>query len=166
MPTSSGMLLAGEVGKPHGLAGEVYVIVISDDPGRFEPGSRLQREDGSVLTVATSRVHGTRFLVRFEGVDSREQAMLLRGPLYVEAGEARALDEDEFWHDDLVGCAVMVNGSAVGTVSGVLAGPVQDLLRVDTDNGERLVPIVKEIVIAVDVTEKRIELDPPEGLLD
>lgn len=160
------MLLAGEVGKPHGLAGEVYVIVISDDPGRFDPGSTLRRVDGETLTVATSRAHGTRFLVRFEGIESREQAMLLRGPLYVEAGETRTLDENEFWHDDLAGCSVMVHGTQVGVVSGVLAGPVQDLLQVETDRGLRLVPLVKEIVTSVDVSEKRIELDPPEGLLD
>ena|SRR5688500_7201042 len=160
------MLLAGEVGKPHGLAGEVYVIVISDDPGRFEPGSTLQREDGSVLKVATSRVHGTRFLVRFEGTDSREQAMLLRGPLYIEPGETRTLEEDEFWHDDLTGCDVFVEGSRVGTVTSVLSGPVQDLLQIETDGGERLIPLVKDIVTSVDISGKRIELDPPEGLLD
>lgn len=165
MPNLPGMLLAGEVGKPHGLAGEVYVVVISDDPHRFEPGSILQREDGSSLTVASSRAHGDRFLVRFDGIGSREQAMLLRGPLFVPAGETRTLDEDEFWHDDLIGCAVMVEGSSVGTVSAVLTGPVQDLLRVDTDQGERLVPLVKEIVTAVDTDSKQITLDPPEGLL-
>jgi 16S rRNA processing protein RimM len=126
----------------------------------------LQREDGTALTVVTSRPHGSRFLVRFDGIDSRDQAMLLRGPLYVEAGEARALDQDEFWHDDLVGCAVVVGDAEVGTVSGVLTGPVQDLLQVDTERGERLVPLVKEIVTTVDTEARRITVSPPEGLLD
>lgn len=160
------MLLAGEVGKPHGLAGEVYVVVISDDPHRFQPGSVLQRADGSSLTVASSRAHGDRFLVRFDGFDTREQAMLLRGPLFVAAGEARTLEEDEFWHDDLIGCRVMVEETSIGTVVGVLTGPVQDLLRVETERGERLVPLVKEIVTTVDPAAKEITLDPPEGLLD
>lgn len=160
------MLLAGEVGKPHGLAGEVYVIVISDDPHRFEPGSTLQHGDGRVLKVASSRAHADRFLVRFDGIESREQAMGLRGALYIEEGEARTLEDDEFWHDDLVGCSVIVGGDAVGTVTGVLSGPVQDLLQVDTQKGPRLVPLVKEIVTAVDPASKQVTLDPPEGLLD
>ena len=126
----------------------------------------MQREDGTDLTVAASRPHGSRFLVHFEGIDTRDQAMLLRGPLYVEAGEARALDQDEFWHDDLVGCAVVVGDAEVGTVSGVLTGPVQDLLQVDTERGERLVPLVKEIVTTVDTEARRITISPPEGLLD
>lgn len=126
----------------------------------------MQREDGTALTVAASRPHGSRFLVRFEGIDSRDQAMLVRGPLYVEVGEARALDQDEFWHDDLVGCVVAVGDTEVGTVSGVLTGPVQDLLQVDTERGERLVPLVKEIVTSVDTKARRIAISPPEGLLD
>lgn len=160
------MLLAGEVGKPHGLAGEVYVVVISDDPQRFEPGSQLHREDGTTLVVAASRAHGDRFLVRFEGTDTREQAMFLRGPLYVPGEETRTLEDDEFWHDDLVGCAVVVGEVPVGTVTGVLSGPMQDLLQVDTTNGERLVPLVKPIVVRVDTGARQIVLDPPEGLFD
>jgi 16S rRNA processing protein RimM len=161
------MLLAGEIGKPHGLDGEVYVVVISDDPHRFLPGSTLHRDDGRPLTIVTARAHGDRFLVQFEGVDSRAEAMLLRGPLYIPATEKRSLDPDEFWHDDLVGCAVVTSdGHEVGVSSGVIAGSAQDLLRIDTTAGERLVPLVKEIVIDVDVTNKRIVLDPPEGLLD
>jgi 16S rRNA processing protein RimM len=39
-------------------------------------------------------------------------------------------------------------------------------LRVDTPRGERLVPMVKEIVPEVDTGARRIVIDPPEGLLD
>ncbi|MCA1709880.1 MAG: ribosome maturation factor RimM, partial [Actinobacteria bacterium] len=110
--------------------------------------------------------HGDRFLVHFEDIESREAAMSLRGPLYVPAAEARALETDEFWHDDLAGCSVIVGGEPVGTVSGVVAGRAQDLLRVDTARGPRLVPLVKAIVIEVDTRGKKVILDPPEGLLD
>ena len=161
------MLLAGEVGKPHGLAGDVYVVVISDDPHRYEPGATLFRDDGRTLEVASARAHGERFLVRFVGVESREDALLLRGPLYVPAAERRSLDPDEFWHDDLVGCSVVnAEGEGVGTVAGVIAGSAQDLLQITTPSGERLVPIVKAIVLQVDLATKTVVVDPPEGLLD
>ena len=44
-------------------------------------------------------------------------------------------------------------------------GPAQDLLVLDTPDGERLVPFVKEIVTEVDVEAGRVTVDPPEGLL-
>jgi 16S rRNA processing protein RimM len=157
------LLLAGRVGKPHGLSGEVYVDRISDDPRRFEPGSQLIHEDGRVLTIAAVRPHGDRFLVRFEDVDDRNAAERLRGALYVPAAERRALDEDEYWPDDLIGMEVVdVSGARLGTVTDVRGTGAQDLLVVD---GRSFVPMVKEIVRDVDVEARVIAIDPPEGLI-
>lgn len=160
-------MLAGQIGKPHGLGGEVYVIRISDDPRRFEPGSELLHEDGRTLVVAETRTHRDRFLVRFEGFTDRTAAEALRGALYVPASEARELEDGEFWERDLEGLDVVHarTGDPVGTVAYVLESPAQDLLVVETPAGERMVPLVDEIVVAVDVEAGRVEVDPPEGLL-
>jgi 16S rRNA processing protein RimM len=161
------MLLAGEAGKPHGLAGAVYVVPISDDPRRFEPGSTLVREDGTELVIESARRHANRLMVKFDGVDTREAAEGLRGPLFISEDDVRDLDDDEFWLHDLEGCAVVDSaGEVVGTLSRVVPGAAQDLLAVDTPLGERLVPLVKEIVVDVDVEARRITIDPPAGLLD
>jgi 16S rRNA processing protein RimM len=162
-----GRLLAGEIGKPHGLGGEVYVMRISDDPRRFEAGSELLRPDGSSLTVEAAREHGTRLLVKFAGVDDRSGAEALRGPVYIPADQARTLEKDEFWGHELAGCAVVLpGGEAVGVVRDVVPGRAQDLLAIETDRGARLVPAVKEIVVGVDIPARRVTIDPPEGLLD
>lgn len=140
---------------------------ISDDPRRFDPGAELEHENGRVLVVESSRVHGARFLVRFEGTGTREEAEGLRGALYVEDGDRRALEEDEYWQTDLIGCSVVLqDGAAVGEVTGVVEAPAQELLVVATDRGERMIPLVQAIVPTVDVAARRITIDPPEGLLD
>ncbi|MDP9068908.1 MAG: ribosome maturation factor RimM [Actinomycetota bacterium] len=165
--TPPGMLLAGEIGKPHGTAGDVYVVRISDDPNRFDPGAVLTHEDGRELVVESSRVHRDRFLVRFEGVATREQAEALRGPLYVPAEARRELEESEYWEQDLVGCTVeLADGNEVGTVSDVIVRPAQDLLEVDTPAGTRFVPFVQAIVKEVDLDARRVLVDPPAGLFD
>ena len=161
------MLLAGQIGKPHGTAGDVYVIRISDDPHRFDPGATLIHEDGRELTVVSSRVHRDRFLVRFEGAVDREGAESLRGALFVPAGEARSLAEGEFWPHDLMGFDVSLpDGTHVGTLERVQPAPAQDLFVVSTERGERLVPYVADIVAEIDMKARRIVIDPPEGLLD
>ncbi len=141
---------------------------ISDDPRRFEPGSRLHHEDGRQLTVESAREHRNRFLVKFEGVGARTEADGLRGALYVPASDARELDSGEFWERDLEGLAAVHAGTGqeIGTVAYVQPGPAQDLLVLDTPDGERLVPFVSEIVVEVDVGAGRVVVDPPEGLLD
>ncbi len=143
------------------------MIRISDDPRRFEPGSRLHHEDGRELAVESARDHRNRLLVKFEGVDDRTAAEELRGVLYVEASEARDLDPGEFWEHDLTGLAVVRAGTRaeVGTVSHVQPGPAQDLLVLDTPGGERLVPLVAGIVVGVDLDAGEVTIDPPEGLL-
>lgn len=161
------MLVAGQIGKPHGISGEVYVIRISDDPQRFQPGSHLIHEDGRTLVVASARPHRDRFLVRFEGIGDRPSAEAARGVLYVSADDVRDLDEDEYWPGDLAGCGAFdPEGGALGTVSGVKMGGVQDLLVLDTPRGEKLVPLVQAIVTHIDIDSRRVVVDAPPGLLD
>lgn len=162
------MLLAGEIGKPHGIAGQVYVVPISDDPRRFEAGARLVHADGRTLVVEDFRRHkGDRFLAKFEGIDTRTDAEGLRGSLFVSESEPRDLQEGEYMHSDLIGCTVVaVNGEILGTVAGVMSGVAQDLLEVETASGGGLIPLVKEMVKEIDVPGARITVTLPEGLLD
>ena len=161
------MLLAGQIGKPHGVSGEVYVIRISDDPRRFEPGATLIHEDGRALVVASARPHRDRFLVRFEGIDDRPAADAARGKLFVSQEDVRELEDDEFWPHDLVGCkAFAPDGTAIGSVTGVQMGGVQDLLVIETPAGERLVPLVEALVPEVDVNAGRVVVSAPPGLLE
>ena len=140
---------------------------ISDDPHRFDPGSELLHGDGRILVIETARPHRDRFLVKFEGFASRGEAETLRGPLYVGSDQRRDLDESEFWAEDLIGCKVtLTSGDEVGTVKMIVPGNAHDLMEVVTPRGERLVPMVKEIVVSVDVAERIVVVDPPEGLLE
>lgn len=145
----------------------MYVVRISDDPQRFDPGSELLHGDGRTLIVERSRTHRDRFLVKFEGFDTREDAEGLRGALYVPAERKRPLGEAEYWTDDLVGLKVILpTGEEAGTARAVLSGTAHDLLVVDTPRGERMIPMVKAIVTKVDLKSASIEVTPPEGLLE
>lgn len=145
----------------------MYVVRISDDPHRFDPGARLIHSNGDTLVVENSRPHRDRFLVKFEGVESREDAEAIRGTLFIPATEVRELEEGEYWERDLIGCEVFdAGGARLGEVSGVIPGPAQDLLELRTSAGARLVPMVEDFVVEIDAGAKRIVLDPPAGLLD
>ena len=159
-------LLAGQIGKPHGLDGEVYVVPISDDPRRFQVGSRLRDAKDSVLEIESVRNHGTRMLVRFVGVNTRDVADTLRGPLYVPREDVRELESDEYWPQDLIGCEVFVEDKPEGRVIDVRPGSAHDLLVIETERGERMIPFVRAIVRSLDVPRSRIDVEPPQGLLD
>lgn len=168
--------MVGRLGRPHGLRGEFLVDVRTDVPERrFAPGTVLGSDASGFprLTVAASRRHSGRWVVRFAEVADRTAADAVRGAMLTigpdEVGAAGDDADDEAWWDsELIGLAVQTpDGAAVGTVEDVLHPPGGDLLAVRRDDGtEVLVPFVAEIVPTVDVAGGRVVVDPPEGLLE
>jgi 16S rRNA processing protein RimM len=165
-------VVVGRIGKAHGIRGAVTVEVRTDEPEvRFADGSVLATEPSAVgpLVVSGAVWHAGKLLVRFDGVDDRSAAEALRGTfLSVEVeADARPEDPEEFYDHQLVGLAVVTaDGRAVGTLREVAHLPSQDLLVVDDpDGGEALVPFVSAIVTEVDLTARRITIEPPPGLL-
>ncbi len=158
-------LIAGVVGSPRGLKGEVFVNVHTDRPEEvFKTGSELRTENPAwpLLTVASAVPSGPRLLVRFEDVDSREDAEAIRGlELLVPAEE-----EDNAWYPhQLAGLeAVDEDGLKLGSVTGLMAAPAHDLLVVRSGGQDVLVPFVTQMVPVVDLEAGRVVLDPPEGL--
>ena len=174
------LLVVGRIGKPQGILGEVTVQIRTDDPdARFAPGAALLTDppERGPLVVAGVRWQNGRLMVAFEGVPDRTAAERLRETLLQV--DARTLappeDEDEFHDHVLRGMtADLVDGSRLGEVVDVLHLPHGDVLvvrRTDCDPGpagppEVLVPFVRAMVPVVDVAHRRLEIDPPAGLLD
>jgi 16S rRNA processing protein RimM len=165
-------LVVGRIAKAHGISGEVSVEVRTDLPEqRFAPGARLDTEpaDRGPLTVVRTRWHAGRLLVVFAEPADRSAAEALRNTLLVvDSSTSPLAGEDEFWDHDLDGLDVVtVDGTSVGVVTEVLHPPGSDLLAVQRPDGtEVLVPFVRAIVPTVDLAERRIVVDPPEGLLE
>jgi 16S rRNA processing protein RimM len=166
--------VVGRVVRAHGLRGELVVEPRTDNvDARFAPGVVLsvrgRRVSGvSTLTVVAARRHGDRLLVTVEEVADRDAADALRtAELTAPALDEAPEDPDEFHDHQLEGLpAVLLDGTAVGTVGAVLHGAGGELLALDTPGGEVLVPFVAAIVPEVDLAGGRVVLDPPEGLLE
>jgi 16S rRNA processing protein RimM len=155
----------GTVGKPFGLAGDVYVWLDPDLADALVAGLECQAGTRT-LEVAQVRRHRGRPLVRFVGVDDRDAVLELRGvPLEVERASLFAEAGDEpIWADELLGREVVdATGALVGVVDGVLDGAAHDFLVVArADGGELLIPAVEELV---DLSEPVVVHGPP-GLVD
>jgi 16S rRNA processing protein RimM len=170
-------VVVGRIGKPHGLRGEVTVNVRSDEPDlRFAPGATLRAEAprGSAsrltaLTVAAARWHSGTLLVAFEELTGRTDAEAARGIVLHATipADASPDDPDEYYDHQLVGLSAYdVEGSPLGTVTGLVHGGAQDLLTVTTADGrEALVPFVKALVPEVDLVGRRVVIADRPGLV-
>ncbi len=186
------LLVVGQIGRPHGVRGEVLVTVRTDEPEeRFTAGSVFTTElprDRRVstgpaapvpgapyrvpekLTLESVRWHQDRLIARFEGVFDRNVAEALRGVLLqVDSSTVAAPDDPDEFHDhQLVGLRVVtVGGDDLGTVGRIDHAPASDLIVLRKNGGgTALIPFVSQIVPVVDLAGGRVVVDLPEGLLD
>ena len=106
--------------------------------------------------------------LKLEGVDSLTQADRLAGlEIGVPEEVLRERKKGEFFLFELIGCVVSDGeGKTVGRVRDVLTAGSGDLLVVDREGKDILIPFHESICVEVDVPGKRIRIDPPDGLLD
>ncbi len=164
-------VVVGRVGRAHGLRGDVVVALRTDEPGiRFAEGAALRVEGtGRELHVQRSRSLSGSFQVRFEEVADRTAAEALQGLVLVAdvAADDRPEDEDEYYDRQLRGLGVLdARGRRIGEVCDVIHLPAQDMLAIDVDGVERLVPFVEALVPRVDLGAGTLTLADVGGLID
>lgn len=165
-------LVVGRIGKAQGIKGEATVEVRTDDPElRFAPGTALLTDpaERGPLTVRAGRVQGGRLVLSFEGVADRTAVELLRNTMLIAEVDPDELpeDPDEYYDHQLEGLAVRtVEGTELGVVEQMVHGPAQDLFVIRRpEGGELLLPFIAEFVPEVDLENRVLLVDPPEGLL-
>ena len=167
-------ILIGVVARTHGNRGEVIVNAETDFPDeRFRQGAQLmtRQKDGTpaTLEVATMRMHQGRPVILFTGVSSMNDAELLAGQelrIAEAGGEAELLGEGEYYHRDLIGCAVVTeSGESIGEVTAIEGDRSATRLVVRSRRNEVLIPLA-DAICTVDLKGKRITVRPPEGLLE
>jgi 16S rRNA processing protein RimM len=169
-------LRVGRLLKAHGLKGAIKLELYTDDPAlRFVPGSvyTLQVPDespwfGKTVTLTELKWYNDHAVVFLEGIADRDAAeSLVKAILWVDDDKDQRPAEEDAWYDyQLIGLSVRRAGVPVGTIARVDHFPAQDLLVVDTGDGEVLVPFVKAIVTGVDIDAGTMDIDPPIGLFE
>ena len=161
-------LVVGRIGRAHGVLGEATVQVQTDDPDvRFKVGAKLSLDNGKDLTIRSSRWHNQILLLAFDGVVDRNQIEELRDQMISAEVDITSLSPGEYHYQQLLGCQVFLQSAElIGEVDEIVKLPGQDLLSVARNGKTVLIPMVKKIIISIDVLTKKIVVNPPEGLLD
>ena len=167
-------MAVGELLRPHGLRGELKVRALTDRPeARFAALSECFVVDPVTSRRERRRITSHRFdrddlLVRIEGIESPEEARRIQGHfLSVAADEVLPPPEGHFYPWQLEGARVeTTDGRLVGRFARVEGSPGQSIWVVIDGEREHLIPAVPEIVIDVSVADRRVVIDPPDGLLE
>jgi len=174
-PGSARYLAVGRLRKPHGLKGEFAVFPLTDQAEQvFASGRRLVRLAlsgeviGDPLEIERSRSFHREWLVKFRGLDARDDLETWRGQfLGAPADELKPPAEGEVYVHELEGFAVRrENGEALGLVTALYDLPSGLTLEVQGAKREFLLPFRKEFVRQVDRETRVLLVALPEGLVE
>ena len=166
------LVAIARLSKPRGLRGEIVADVLTNFPERFDnlKSVLLVRPDGETAEIEIEKFwfQKNRIVLKFAGFDSIEEAETLRNcEICIAETEAVELEADEFFDWELEGCAVeTVAGEQIGIVKELMRTGGTEILVVAGITKEYLIPFAKTICTEVDVENRLIKVDAPEGLLD
>ncbi len=170
-------LIVGEIRKPHGIKGELFVLPATDNVAAlYQPGRSLQLGDSQgqpiepevALSLAGVREFKRGLLVRFADIEDRNAADSFRGrTLLISPEDAEPLEDQEYFLHDLIDLEVRcTDGALVGRVAEIYTVGAGHLLGVDDGERERIVPFSSQMVREVNLEDGRIIIEPLPGLLE
>jgi len=106
-----------------------------------------------------------RCVLKFRGIDSINDVQKYVGAdVRILKSELRPPDEGSFYTFQLKGCSVFSDGENLGVVTDILETGATEILKVDLDGSETLIPFAQAYLKKVDLEQRRIDVDLPEGL--
>lgn len=165
----------GKIVNTHGIRGEVRVISRTDFADeRYKVGNSLFLFQGLNTTplelkITSHRKHKNFDMLTFEGYYNVNQVESFKeGVLKVPESYLSALDENEYYFHEIIGCKVMTDaGEELGTIREILTPGANDVWVIKGKKGKDiLIPYIDDVVSEINVADKMITITPMEGLLE
>ncbi|MDP2084496.1 MAG: ribosome maturation factor RimM [Gemmobacter sp.] len=152
-----------------GVKGEVRLKSFTADPAGIAGYAPLFTEDGKrSFAVTLTGVIPNGLSARLSGVSTRDDAEALKGTqLFADRAKLPALEDDEFYHADLIGLTVLdAGGTVLGQVQGVLNHGAGDVIEVFGTGMKQslMLPFTRAVVPTVDIAGGRLVVDLPEEI--
>ena len=169
-------LILAQILRPHGVRGDLSIKVLTDFPERMndlgsvyvglDPDKPERFTEHQV--VWAHRAKKDHWLMRFEGIESREAADLLRNRLiFVSLANAVPLEADEIYLFQILGLEVQtVEGVVLGRLTEIIATGANDVYVLKGElYGEVLIPAIPSVILRIDVPAGKMTVQLPDGLL-
>ncbi len=136
---------------------------MTNDPSRFYVLKAVYI-DSVAYKLSAVRVSGGDVYLKLSGIDDRNAAEMLRNKLVqIDRAAAVALDDGEFFIDDVVGATLIAktaDGSqSIGTVKSVQSFGAADVFTVKTERGEMTFAFIKALAVEYDENEHVLTVD-------
>jgi 16S rRNA processing protein RimM len=163
-------LAVGQLRRPHGVRGEMQMVLYTDFPERLQPGKIVFLGERHVpVTIRTRRMHRAVMLLAFDEYPDRTAVEVLRNQVvYVQSEVLPELPEGEFYQHELLGLMVTTDtGESLGIIEEILETGANDVLLIRDKNGrEHLLPYIDEVVLEIDFSTASMRVHILPGLIE
>ena len=157
-------ILLAQIGAAHGIKGEVRVKPFGE-PDMLDQYGKLETSDGRKFKIKRMRAQKNMMVVKFEGVNTREEAEALnRTELFIDRSKLpEPEDEDEFYISDLIGMDIVnQKGEIIGKLIDAPNYGAGDMLEIrPTSGADFFLPFTKQVAPEIDFETRRITVIPP-----
>ena len=166
-----GHVLIAEIIGTHGIKGTHKFRSYAESLEVFEPGRSILVREGSgretSLEIAWTKHHIRTPLLSFKGINDRNQAEALIGAkLFIPKAELPQLENGSYYWIDLIGIEVYTTEDEyLGRIESIIETGSNDVYIVKDKKKEILIPALESVVTDIDLSQKRMQVDLPDGLI-
>lgn len=144
-------LEAGQIVNTHGVRGEVRIVPLCDSP-EFLMDIDVFYLDGAPMKLTGKRVHKGSLIAKPQGIDSANDAALLKGKILMFNRDDVELPEGQDFIADLIGLTAIdaATGESFGKVTDVFSLPSNDVYVVKGQH-QYMIPAVSEYLVGSDI---------------
>lgn len=156
-------IIIGRIGAPFGLLGWVKINSFADPKDKildYEPWYFQEKSGWQTVTIEEGKWHSNHIIVKLPGCNDRNLAQTYTNKeIFIAASQLPPPKKNEYYWKDLVGLEVInKTNENLGVVESLLATGANDVLVVKGDKS-RLIPYIKDVILQVDLEQKRILVD-------
>lgn len=160
----------GKISKPHGIRGELNIIPFDEDLSIFKKLNKIflsssdtDESDLKEIEIDSIKFKNKKVVVKFSGCNTCNDAELLRNKFIRIAREDIPLQEGDYFIADIKECNVYDDGGEfLGKISDVIQTKNNDVywIKKTNFNDELLIPVLKSIVVDINIEQKKIIIKP------
>ena len=156
----------GQIVNTHGIKGEVKVMVLTDDANNFKRyGKVLVKEEWKKIEGV--KFQKDRVILKLEGINDMNTAEEYKQQyLMVSREDEPELPDDMYYITDIIGSDVVdTEGNELGKIYDVIQTKNNDVYWIRKPK-ELLIPVLEDIVLEINVEEKKVIIEPVRQWLD
>ncbi len=164
------LLPIGKVVRTHGTKGYLKVFSYAESPAFFAPGKKLtltrQGKPVQSFEIESSSPQKRYILLALKGITSIEAAEKWVGcQVCTDKTSLPEPEEGSYYWYQIIGLEVStVDGRHLGRVKAIFPTGSNDVYVVRKDKKELLIPAIESVVVDVDLKQRTLRVDLPEGL--